>query len=92
MHDGSDSADEFALRGHLRPRQTGSVTEMPHAGKDHGDAVFIGSGVDPDNAKHYAAADGWIVGSYLKRDGHWEHPPELERVRQMADVARSIVR
>lgn len=55
-------------------------------------AVFIGSGVDPDIAKHYAAADGWIVGSYLKRDGHWEHPPELERVRQMADVARSIVR
>ncbi|MCB9856774.1 MAG: BtpA/SgcQ family protein [Phycisphaerales bacterium] len=55
-------------------------------------AVFIGSGVTPDNARDYAAADGWIVGSYLKRDGHWENPPDAERVNQMRAAASAIAR
>lgn len=55
-------------------------------------AVFIGSGVTPENAAAYAAADGWIVGSYIKRDGHWENEPQPDRVRAMTDAVRSLRR
>lgn len=55
-------------------------------------AVFIGSGVTPDNAHEYASADGWIVGSYLKRDGCWENPPEPDRVGKMRAAAAAISR
>lgn len=55
-------------------------------------AVFIGSGITPENSSDYASADGWIVGSYLKRDGHWENPPEVRRVEGMRAAAAAIVR
>ncbi len=56
------------------------------------EAVFVGSGVNPDNASNYACADAWIVGSHLKRGGSWENPPEIERVQAMAAAARSAHR
>jgi hypothetical protein len=43
--------------------------------------VFVGSGVTPENVATLAPhADALIVGSYLKRDGHWENEPDPERV------------
>jgi len=55
-------------------------------------AIFIGSGVTPENAAHYAAADGWIVGSFLKQDGEWQNPPEASRVAQMRAAVESAAR
>jgi membrane complex biogenesis BtpA family protein len=47
-------------------------------------AVFVGSGVTPDNAAAFAgSADALIVGSYLKRDGSWENPVDAQRVAAM---------
>jgi len=50
--------------------------------------VLLGSGVDADNiADFYQAADGFIIGSYFKADGHWANPVEAERViRLMTQV------
>jgi membrane complex biogenesis BtpA family protein len=70
---------------------TGSVTgEAPHIAdvqeaKAHCRApVLLGSGVDADNiADFYRAADGFIIGSYFKVDGHWANPVEAERVRRL---------
>jgi uncharacterized protein len=46
--------------------------------------VLLGSGVDADNiADFYQAADGFIIGSYFKVDGHWANPVEAERVRRL---------
>jgi membrane complex biogenesis BtpA family protein len=46
--------------------------------------VLLGSGVDADNiADFYQAADGFIIGSYFKADGHWANPVEAERVRRL---------
>ena len=46
--------------------------------------VLLGSGVDVNNiAEFYQAADGFIIGSYFKTDGHWANPVEAERVRQL---------
>jgi len=46
--------------------------------------VLLGSGVDADNiAEFYQAADGFIIGSYFKLDGHWANPVDAERVRRL---------
>src|SRR6266511_2607529 len=46
--------------------------------------VLLGSGVDADNiADFYQTADGFIIGSYFKMDGHWANPVDAERVRRL---------
>jgi membrane complex biogenesis BtpA family protein len=46
--------------------------------------ALLGSGVDSDNiADFYQAADGFIIGSYFKVDGHWANPVDAERVRKL---------
>ena len=52
-------------------------------------AVFVGSGVTPENTAELAAyADAFIVGSFLKRDGVWENKPDPARVAAMAQAVR----
>ncbi|MFQ5430087.1 MAG: BtpA/SgcQ family protein [Phycisphaerae bacterium] len=51
-------------------------------------AVFVGSGVTPDTVAALAPhADALIVGSYLKRDGHWENEPDARRVAAIVKAA-----
>ncbi|HKQ76612.1 MAG TPA: BtpA/SgcQ family protein [Blastocatellia bacterium] len=46
--------------------------------------VLLGSGVDANNiADFYQAADGFIIGTYFKADGHWANPVDAERVRRL---------
>jgi len=52
-----------------------------------GAMVLCASGVDPDNARTLEAhCDGFIVGTWLKRNGHVEEPVDPARVRQMGQV------
>lgn len=52
--------------------------------------VILGSGIDASNIREfYRAADGFIIGSYFKRDGHWANTVDGERVeRLMKEVSR----
>lgn len=65
---------------------TGSATGEPtsaadvDAARSAGLPVLVGSGVTPDCMP---PADGWIVGSWLKRAGDWRQPVDVERVRTM---------
>lgn len=76
---------------------TGSATGEPASAADVAssaeavdEAVFVGSGVTPTHVSAYAAhADGFIVGSYLKRGGNWENPPDTKRVRAMVKAVSS---
>lgn len=49
--------------------------------------VLVGSGITAENLARYAAADAFIVGTSLKRDGDWTKPVDPERARSLA-VAR----
>ena len=52
--------------------------------------VAIGSGLSAENLERYAAADLWIVGSWLKRDGRWDGVLDLDRVGRMAEAAARL--
>jgi membrane complex biogenesis BtpA family protein len=46
--------------------------------------TLVGSGITPENVSRFAAADALIVGSAVKRDGHWANPLDPRRVAEMA--------
>ncbi|HOG47804.1 MAG TPA: BtpA/SgcQ family protein [Anaerolineae bacterium] len=53
--------------------------------------VFANTGVRPDTvATQLAVADGAIVGTYFKRDGHTWNPVDVERVRELMAVVRAF--
>jgi predicted TIM-barrel enzyme len=53
--------------------------------------VIVGSGVTAENAAAMLQiADAVIVGSALKRDGHWTRPVDLERVKVVASAVRAV--
>ena len=46
--------------------------------------VLVGSGVTPDQIPDLLRhADAFIVGSYAKRGGRWENPPDIKRCREL---------
>lgn len=45
--------------------------------------VVLGSGITPENIGRYAAADGYIIGSYFKQGGQWFNPPDATRVARL---------
>lgn len=46
--------------------------------------VLVGSGITPANLARFPEADGFIVGSAVKRDGCWSNALDPERVRAVA--------
>ena len=55
--------------------------------------VLLGSGVTAANlANYFALADGFIVGSSLKKSGNWRKGPESARVRKFMNQHRALAR
>lgn len=52
--------------------------------------VLIGSGISAENLHLYARADGWIVGSSVKRDGLWSEPLDPPRLDALVEAARGL--
>jgi len=52
--------------------------------------VLIGSGVRIDNVATYREADGFIVGTVLKEEGHLDAPVDVKRVKAMADAIATL--
>ena len=44
--------------------------------------ILIGSGVTKDNFHDFKLADGMIVGSYFKEDGHWRSKLSDDKVNE----------
>lgn len=79
---------------------TGTATGQPTSPADVeavaeavDEPVFVGSGVTPEQipalAKH---ADALIVGSYIKKDGHWANEPDPARIQSLATVLHDAAR
>jgi predicted TIM-barrel enzyme len=72
---------------------TGGTTGSPPLGSDIEDVrahchlpLILGSGVDIENIVNFhSAADGFIIGSSFKRDGHWANPIEAQRVKRFME-------
>jgi predicted TIM-barrel enzyme len=46
--------------------------------------LYIGSGITADNlSSYYDRADGFIVGTFLKKDGRWTEPVDPIRVERL---------
>ena len=79
---------------------TGSVTGDAPQLADVTDAkrhcrlpVFLGSGITAENLPtFYAAADGFIVGSYFKANGHWNKPIDVKRVKRFMSAHGKLAR
>ena len=55
--------------------------------------VLVGSGITPDNLDDYwSNADGFIVGSYIKRGGVWSNPIDPQRLKRLMDKVEVLRR
>tara|TARA_R110002051_G_scaffold137469_1_gene209965 strand:+ start:1739 stop:2536 length:798 start_codon:yes stop_codon:yes gene_type:complete len=51
--------------------------------------ILIGSGVTKDNVADYLPlCDGIIVGSYFKKEGHWENELEYSRIKEFMRLVK----
>jgi membrane complex biogenesis BtpA family protein len=77
---------------------TGTVTGAPTSPEDLEAAasaveipVLVGSGVTADNLPGiWPLADGFIVGSYLKREGVWFHPLDEGRLEALMATVKKL--
>ena len=64
-----ESADKLAIK------EVSSHVNIP---------VFVGSGLTSKNLKEYIElADGFIIGSYFKKDGYWANEIDIDRIKEL---------
>lgn len=81
-------ADGLIITGSSTGHPT-SLGDVQEAAKASGLPVFVGSGVNPDDAAGLlTAASGLIVGSFVKRDGLWTNSVDPERAAALVKAAR----
>ncbi len=93
--DAASGAEFFGADGLI---VTGAATGKPASIEDLQDVrqatdlpLLVGSGVTPEQAAQFAPhADGFIVGSSLKRKGIWSEPLDPDRCRRMVDAVKQI--
>ncbi len=52
--------------------------------------AFVGSGVTPANIGQYPQADGFIIGSAVKLDGHWANAIDPQCVQAIAKAFAAL--
>lgn len=93
----SDAARDAARNGADALIVTGKATGLPPlpedvetVKKESGLPVLVGSGVTPENIGKFANADGFIVGTWLKRRGIVDEPVDPDRVRLLVQAVRAL--
>jgi len=76
---------------------SGSSTGRPPAPRDVEEAkrctdkpIYVASGITPENVHKFKEADGFIVGTYFKRNGVTEEEVDIEKVRKLVSLVRSL--
>ncbi len=76
-------ADGVVVTGPVTARAA-DTAEVEAVAAAVGIPTFVGSGLTPANLAAYPGADGFIVGSFVKRGGLWSNPIDGERVQAVA--------
>jgi len=76
-------ADAVIVSGAATGRET-DAEEVRAVAAGAGVATLVGSGITAENVARYAAADGLILGSSVKREGIWSNPVDRERALALA--------
>ena len=84
-----NGADSFIISGIGTGKRT-PPDQLAKVKQASSKPVFVGSGVRIDNLSTYRLANGFIVGTALKREGKVDGPLELDRVRAMADAISGL--
>jgi predicted TIM-barrel enzyme len=70
-----------------RPADPAEVRAVGHAIQI---PVLVGSGITAENIAVFADADGFIVGSWLKKDGDWTGPLDPARLEALVRAFRAL--
>ena len=70
--------------------QAADAAEVRAVGQAVAIPTLVGSGITADNVAQYAAADAFIVGTSLKRDGVWTEPLDAARLRAMREAFSAL--
>jgi len=79
-------ADGLIVTG-VATGRAADAAEVRAVAESAGIPTLVGSGITADNVADYAAADAYIVGSWLKAGGQWTSPPDPAR----CDALRAAV-
>jgi membrane complex biogenesis BtpA family protein len=52
--------------------------------------TLVGSGLNPENLAQFAGADGFIVGSSLKKDGLWSNSIDITRMESLVKAFEAL--
>ncbi len=84
-------ADGVIVTGAATGRQT-EPDDVHQVAAAIGIPAFVGSGVTPANINEYPDADGFIIGSFVKREGHWANPIDPQRVESVATAFATLAK
>jgi hypothetical protein len=82
-------ADGVVVTGPVTARAA-DTAEVEAVAGGTGLPTFVGSGLTPRNLAAYPLADGFIVGSWVKRDGVWSNPLDGERAQAVAAAFHAL--
>jgi hypothetical protein len=82
-------ADGLIVSGEATGRAA-DPTEVAAVAKSVGVPVLVGSGATPDNLSCFPTADGFIVGSAVKRDGQWSNALDPGRAKAVAQAFKAL--
>ena len=76
-------ADAVIVSGSVTGQEP-SDADLSAVTRQCGLPIYVGSGITADNLpRYYALANGFIVGTYLKKDGRWTETVDPERVERL---------
>ena len=52
--------------------------------------IFIGSGINPSNVERFKSADGFIIGTFFKKEGKWQNELDEERINRLLEAVESL--
>ena len=70
--------------------QPAEPDEVTSVGRAVSVPTIVGSGITAENLLDYPDADGFIVGSSIKKDGLWSNPIDLDRARALSRAFRDL--